>query len=98
MYIGISPAWLPDGKEAQAWMANLNTKKKRAAVNASKKTPTLKDPPMKEIEDTVAVVDKLMQNVAKMTPTQRTRVSVMVAHAMLGLGINSWRDLKNRRS
>jgi hypothetical protein len=78
-------------------MAKLNAKKNRAAADAYKKIPTLKDPPMKEIEDTVAVVNKLMQSVAQMTPIQRTRVSVMVAHAMLGVGLNRWLDLKNGR-
>jgi hypothetical protein len=62
-------------------------KKGRAPVRPFTKKRRLPDPAIKEIEDTVLVINKLIQNVAKMTPAQRTKVSVMVAHAMLGVGI-----------
>jgi hypothetical protein len=81
-------------KELRKNMPKYKRKKRRASLNPSQKTPRLKEPPMKEIEDTVLVVNKLVQNVAKMTRTQRTRFSIMLTHAMLGVGME---DLVRRQ-
>jgi hypothetical protein len=78
-----------DGKEFSKNMTKPKRKKRRASLYLSQKNPRLKEPPMKEIEDTVLVVNKLVQNVAKMTRTQRTRFSIMLTHAMLGVGMEN---------
>ena len=68
-------------------MPRSRRKKTKRSASLSNKNFRPKDIPMKDIQDTASTVDTLIQSVAKMSAEERTRLSVILTHAMLGIGV-----------
>jgi hypothetical protein len=75
-------------KEARRFMAKGKRRKRRIATDPSKKKRSgLREVPIDQIEHTADIIDKVIQNVGKLSRAERTRLSVILAHAALGLRV-----------